>query len=91
MQRQIHEMGRSVLSELKVRNGVSLPEAFHVRPEPLGHVCTMVYNKNGTCANFGEICDLLCRFKFCQVNFPLQPSSASTSTPCFCSPSPSAF
>lgn len=55
VQRQIHEMGRSVLSELKMRNTTSLPEVFHLKPEPLGHLCSIVYNKTGTCLNFGEI------------------------------------
>lgn len=54
VQRQIHEMGRCVLSELKMRQSTSLPEVFHFKPEPLGHMCTIVYNKRGTCANFGE-------------------------------------
>ncbi len=53
VQRQIHEMGRSVLSELKMRGTSSLPEVFHLKPEPLGHLCTMIYNKRGQCAGFG--------------------------------------
>ena len=31
VQRQLHELGRSVLSELKMKSSTSLPEAFHVR------------------------------------------------------------
>ncbi len=54
VQRQIHEMGRSVLSELKMRGTSSLPEVFHVRPAPLGHLCSMVYNRTGNCGAFGS-------------------------------------
>lgn len=56
VQRQLHEMGRSVLSELKMKGTTSLPEAFHVRPDTLGHLATMVYNRNGKCENFGKLC-----------------------------------
>ena len=41
VQRQIHEMGRSVLSECKMRGTVSIPEAFHLKPEPFGHFVTI--------------------------------------------------
>ena len=54
VQRQLHDMGRSVLSELKMKGTTSAPEVFHLRPEPLGHLCTIVYNRSGKCANFGE-------------------------------------
>ncbi|TRY73519.1 hypothetical protein TCAL_05479 [Tigriopus californicus] len=54
VQRQVHEMGRSVLSELKLRGSVSLPEVFHFKPEPVGHFCSFVYNRRGTCTNFSE-------------------------------------
>ena len=55
VQRQIHEMGRSVLSELSMRGTVSIPETFHLKPGPLGHFCSIVFNKNGTCAGFCEL------------------------------------
>ena len=32
VQRQIHEMARSVLSEFKMRQTVSVPQAFHLYP-----------------------------------------------------------
>ena len=54
VQRQIHEMGRSVLSECKMRGTVSIPEAFHLKPEPFGHFVTIVYTKTGTCTNFAQ-------------------------------------
>merc|ERR1712141_477224 len=54
VQRQVHEMGRSVLSEFKMRGTVSIPEAFHLKPKPFGHFVTIVYTKTGTCANFAQ-------------------------------------
>ena len=54
VQRQIHEMGRSVLSECKMRGTVSIPEAFHLKPEPFGHFVSIVYTKTGTCTNFAQ-------------------------------------
>merc|ERR1719350_1717786 len=54
VQRQVHEMGRSVLSEFKMRGTVSTPEAFHLKPEPFGHFVTIVYTKTGTCTNFAQ-------------------------------------
>lgn len=55
VQRQLHEFGRSVLSELKMKSSTSQPEAFHVRPAPLGRMaCTMIYNRRGKCHNFAE-------------------------------------
>ena len=42
VQRQVHEMGRSVLSEFKMRGTVSIPEAFHLKPKPFGHFVTIV-------------------------------------------------
>ena len=54
VQRQIHEMGRSVLSEFRMRGTVSIPEAFHLKPKPFGHFVTIVYTKTGTCANFAQ-------------------------------------
>ena len=54
VQRQIHEMGRSVLSEFRMRGTVSIPEAFHLKPNPFGHFVTIVYTKTGTCANFAQ-------------------------------------
>ena len=54
VQRQIHEMGRCVLSEFKMRGTVSIPEVFHLKPKPFGHFVTIVYTKTGTCANFAE-------------------------------------
>ena len=54
VQRQIHEMGRSVLSECKMRGTVSIPEAFHLKPDPFGHFVTIVYTKTGTCTNFAQ-------------------------------------
>ena len=54
VQRQIHEMARSVLSEFKMRGTVSVPQAFHLYPRPFGHFATIIYTKTGTCAAFGE-------------------------------------
>jgi hypothetical protein len=54
VQRQIHEMGRSVLSEFRMRGTVSIPEAFHLKPDPFGHFVTIVYTKTGTCTNFAQ-------------------------------------
>ena len=54
VQRQIHEMGRSVLSECRMRGTVSIPEAFHLKPDPFGHFVTIVYTKTGTCTNFAQ-------------------------------------
>ena len=54
VQRQIHEMARSVLSEFKMRGTLSLPEAFHLYPRPFGHFITIIYTKTGTCAAFGK-------------------------------------
>eukprot|EP00095_Tigriopus_kingsejongensis_P012382 maker-scaffold190_size271632-snap-gene-1.35 protein:Tk12382 transcript:maker-scaffold190_size271632-snap-gene-1.35-mRNA-1 annotation:"conserved hypothetical protein" len=54
VQRQIYEMGRSVISELKTRGTTSLPVAFHFKPQALGHLCSIVYNERATCANFAE-------------------------------------
>ena len=54
VQRQIHEMGRSVLSEFRMRGTVSVPEAFHLKPKPFGHFITIVYTKTGTCTNFAQ-------------------------------------
>merc|ERR1719167_1327574 len=54
VQRQIHEMARSVLSEFKMRGPLSLPEAFHLYPRPFGHFITIIYTKTGTCAAFAQ-------------------------------------
>lgn len=54
VQRQVHEMGRSVLSELKMLGTTSLPQIFHFKPQPLKHMCSIVYNRQGTCSSFGE-------------------------------------
>ena len=46
-----------------MKSSTSLPEAFHVRPPSLGHRCTMIYNRRGKCANFGEIRNqIICLF-----------------------------
>ncbi len=71
VQRQIHEMGRIVLSELKMRGTSSLPEVFHLRPEPLGHLCTMIYNKRGQCAGFAEFRRHIHRLFLLPVDRPL--------------------
>ena len=52
VQRQIHNMGRSVLSEFHLRGTTSLPETFHFKPEPLGHFCSIAYNRSGSCKTF---------------------------------------
>ena len=52
VQRQIHNMGRSVLSEFHLRGTTSLPETFHFKPEPLGHFCSVAYNRSGSCKTF---------------------------------------
>jgi len=54
VQRQIHEMARSVLSEFKMRGTVSVPQAFHLYPRPFGHFATIIYTKTGTCAAFAH-------------------------------------
>lgn len=54
VQRQIHEMARSVLSEFKMRQTVSVPQAFHLYPRPFGHFATIIYTKTGTCAAFAH-------------------------------------
>lgn len=54
VQRQIHEMARSVLSEFKMRGTVSVPQPFHLYPRPFGHFATIIYTKTGTCAAFAH-------------------------------------
>lgn len=54
VQRQVHEMGRSVIAEFKARKTLSAPEAFHYKPKPLGHILSIIYNRSGTTASFGE-------------------------------------
>jgi len=45
-------LGRSILSELKMRKKTSLPEVFHFKPSPLSHVCSVVYNKSSSTLDF---------------------------------------
>jgi len=54
VQRQIHEMARSFLSEFKMRKTLSLPEACHLYPRPFGHFVSIIYTKTGTCAAFAQ-------------------------------------
>ena len=52
LQRQIHIMGGSVLSEFKKLNSFSTPEVFHVKPEPFGHFVSVIYTQTGKCSTF---------------------------------------
>ena len=50
VQRQIHEMARSVLSEFKMRQTVSVPQAFHLYPRytmlyTIGNQCCIKFHK----------------------------------------------
>lgn len=53
-QRQVFEMGRSVLSEFSLIGTISTPQAFHLKPKPFGHLTTVIYTQTGTCSRFAQ-------------------------------------
>ena len=52
VQRQVHILGGSVLSEFKKLESFSKPEVFHFKPKPFGHFMSIVYTETGTCNFF---------------------------------------
>ena len=52
IQRQVHILGGSVLSEFKKLESFSKPEVFHFKPKPFGHLMSIVYTETGTCNFF---------------------------------------
>ena len=57
VQRQIHEIGRGVLSEFKMLGTISTPEVFHLKPEPFGHHVSIIYTQTTDCSKFGKKID----------------------------------
>ena len=52
IQRQVHILGGSVLSEFKKLESFSKPQVFHFKPKPFGHMMSIVYTETGTCSFF---------------------------------------
>jgi len=50
--RQVGDIAAAVLSELKMKNSISAPQAFHFLPPGLGHHLTLVYTKAATTNTF---------------------------------------
>jgi len=50
--RQVGDIAAAVLSELKMKNSISAPQAFHFSPPGLGHILTLVYTKAATTNTF---------------------------------------
>lgn len=52
IQRQVHILGGSVLSEFKKLGSFSKPQVFHMKPKPFGHFVSLVYTETGECNFF---------------------------------------